>query len=682
MRRTKVFLVCPGLGHVARGYETFTRECFDALSSDDQLDLHLYKGAGLTVDQERAIWCLRRNGRAARLLGTAIGRDGYDVEQMAFVLALIAQIVRLRPEVVYFSDGVVGNLLWRWRRLSHWRFKLLLSNGGPLGPPAFPRFDHVHQVSEVYHQESMKAGRTAETQTLIPYGFRINPRFHTLSLDERADLRRRLRLPTDRPVVLSVGALNRSHKRMDYVIREVASLPARRPYLLVLGNMEQESPSIMRLGNELLGSDGFRAATVPQAEIAKYYQSADIFVLASLNEGFGRAYVEALAHGLPCLVHDYPGARSILGSRGLFGDFTARGALSHLISGLRLAEETEPVKKARHDSAYTRYSWERLQDRYVDMIKRCAAEPNYRLEYTGRLAPETEPRISKAAGLNPMISVVIPTYHRPDLLARCLDRLAPGAQTLPADQYEVIVTDDGPTTAEASLAQKYSWVTWAPGPRRGPAANRNAGARLARGTWLAFTDDDCVPDQNWLTGFTTAVHADCRVYEGKTTCLAGIHSPLEHAPENITGGKLWSCNIFVQRSAFDDVGGFDEAFLYPHMEDIELRERLVEAGYPFEFVPGAAVDHPPRTIASGRKLARYHESWVYYWYKRGHRELASPGMLYRITATRLAIIKSHGLNRNTLRAIGSLTSELGATLIRVPLWEWKYRWRFRTLSSR
>src|SRR5688500_16117871 len=99
----------------------------------------------------------------------------------------------------------------------------------------------------------------------------------------------------------------------------------------------------------------------------------------------------------------------------------------------------------------------------------------------------------------PRISVVIPTRHRNDLLALVLDRLAPGTQTLPADQYEVIVTDDGSiTTAEAMIREKFSWARWTQGPRKGPAANRNHGASLAQGEWIAFTDDDCLPSSRWL----------------------------------------------------------------------------------------------------------------------------------------------------------------------------------------
>ena len=399
MPRPNVFLVCPGLGHVARGFETFTRECFEALVPDDRLDLHLYKGAGPAADRECAVWCLRRDGLAARFLGPAIRRDAYYVEQTVFALGLIAEIVRMRPDVIYFSDGVVGSVLWRWRRLKRERFKLLLSNGGQLGPPAFPRFDHVHQVSEVYHAESLRAGRPAKTQTLIPYGFRIEPRFRGLGAEERVALRHALGLPTGRPIVLSVGSLDHSVKRMDYVIREVASLPAPRPYLLLLGNAECETPAINRIGNELLGTEGFRTATVPPDEIRAYYRAADVFVLASLKEGFGRVFVEALAQGLPCLAHDDSVPRAILGEYGLFGDFSASGALAELIKQVHPEKETESLKQARHQSVYERFSWDRLRDEYVEMIRRCAAIPIPGDDPTRRGVRTSRSRTSEAFGV-------------------------------------------------------------------------------------------------------------------------------------------------------------------------------------------------------------------------------------------------------------------------------------------
>src|ERR1700733_305117 len=86
------------------------------------------------------------------------------------------------------------------------------------------------------------------------------------------------------------------------------------------------------------------------------------------------------------------------------------------------------------------------------------------------LATEPGARSSKGELL---ISVVIPTCHRPDLLSSCLDRLAPGVQTFPANLYEVVVSDDGEPTIDELLAERYPWATCLKGPRKGPAANHH-----------------------------------------------------------------------------------------------------------------------------------------------------------------------------------------------------------------
>ncbi len=182
-----------------------------------------------------------------------------------------------------------------------------------------------------------------------------------------------------------------------------------------------------------------------------------------------------------------------------------------------------------------------------------------------------------------LISVVIPTRERNATLALCLDRLAPGAQTLPHDQYEVIVSDDSDGHLAFELVRdRYPWARWQEGPRRGPAANRNAGARAARGTWLVFTDDDCLPDPIWLEAYVAAMNpneAALDVLEGRTTCRAGLLSPRQAAPLNLEGGRLWSCNFAIRRAGFEKVGGFDERYPFAHMEDADLQARLRKSGY-------------------------------------------------------------------------------------------------------
>ncbi len=229
----------------------------------------------------------------------------------------------------------------------------------------------------------------------------------------------------------------------------------------------------------------------------------------------------------------------------------------------------------------------------------------------------------------PRFSVVIPTCRRNDALARCLNRLMPGEQTLPASEYEVIVSDDGPDADNARLLVEhtYPWARWVAGPRHGPARNRNAGARAARGEWLAFIDDDCLPSAGWLAGFTTRLDqpgangggSGPRVLEGKTICDTG-GQPMKMgftAPTNEEGGMLWSCNFAIERRFFEEIGGFDECFPNACLEDVDFRMRLDDRGEAYPFVPEALVDHPPRPVASLLQVVRAEESAWYLAQKRG-----------------------------------------------------------------
>jgi GT2 family glycosyltransferase len=214
---------------------------------------------------------------------------------------------------------------------------------------------------------------------------------------------------------------------------------------------------------------------------------------------------------------------------------------------------------------------------------------------------------------SPRFSVIVPTRDRNDLLALCLARLAPGAQTIPIEQYEVIVTDDSVNEAARSLVSStYPWARWVAGPRKGPAANRNNGASSAKGELVVFIDDDCLPEHDVLAGYTAALRPDVAVYEGKITCRDGITSPMQTAPENPTGGTLWSCNFAMRRDAFSRVGGFDARFPLAHMEDVDMRDRILDAGLKIEFVAAASVDHPPRRLPWGTRLARMHQAGVLY----------------------------------------------------------------------
>jgi glycosyltransferase involved in cell wall biosynthesis len=192
--------------------------------------------------------------------------------------------------------------------------------------------------------------------------------------EERRSLRARLGLPADRQLVLAVAALSFHHKRLDYLVREVAALPPPRPHLLMLGQRETETPLLLELADSLLGRDGYTVRTVPKAEVAEYYRAADVFAHASLWEAFGLVMVEALAHGLPCVVHDGPTQRYLLDGHGVMGDLRRDGQLAALLA-TALEDDDMAERERRRRYTRARFSWERLAPRYIEMM-RAAARAN------------------------------------------------------------------------------------------------------------------------------------------------------------------------------------------------------------------------------------------------------------------------------------------------------------------
>ena len=173
-------------------------------------------------------------------------------------------------------------------------------------------------------------------------------------------------------MLLSVGTLDATVKRMDALVDAVASLGDARPHLVMLGERTSETPALAAHARARL-ADGVTLATWPHERMAEAYAAADAFALLSPREGFGLAYLEALAAGLPCVAHDTATTRYILGAHGLFGD-TANGEITAALILRALASASdETARVARHASARRRFSWDVLVPRYGEMLLACAA---------------------------------------------------------------------------------------------------------------------------------------------------------------------------------------------------------------------------------------------------------------------------------------------------------------------
>lgn len=366
----RVLFSCTGIGIFNRGIETFFRDSFDHLKTVDGLKVGLVKGRGEKAPREYRVWTLPRTGILANGLGRVVRRNSYVIEQWSSFFGVARQIRRTKPGVVYFSDANLGYLLYRFRSKVGVPYRLLFSNGGPCNPP-FDRVECVHQVAPLYREHALSVGEPEQRQLFVPYGFSV-PERPKADGARKAELRARLGLPPHRPVVLSVGWIAARHKRMDYVVREIARMSVPRPFLQLVGVIDQESAAIADLAARLLGVGNFSLREVKPSQVADYYRSADIFTLASLSEGFGRVYIEALAHGLPVIAHNHPVMKYVIGDVGTLADLNLPGMLErHIVSELSKADDPG-LAVARWNSIRERFSWEVLAASYKRMFEHAA----------------------------------------------------------------------------------------------------------------------------------------------------------------------------------------------------------------------------------------------------------------------------------------------------------------------
>jgi GT2 family glycosyltransferase len=216
-------------------------------------------------------------------------------------------------------------------------------------------------------------------------------------------------------------------------------------------------------------------------------------------------------------------------------------------------------------------------------------------------------------------SVVIPTYDRPEPLRRCLE----GFTRLDHSSWELLVVNDGGATSFGSIDDTLRArlpLTTIDAPHRGPAAARNCGARAARGEFLAFTDDDCIPEPDWLRQLERGFAQENAAVLGG----AAINPFPESVPavtwelyldflreyfQDASGNGLMlpSNNLAYRREAFWSLGGFDETFPLAAAEDVDLAYRAVAAGLRQRYFDDARVWHYHRSTPRGylRQQFRY-----------------------------------------------------------------------------
>jgi 1,2-diacylglycerol 3-alpha-glucosyltransferase len=369
----RVILSCTGVGIYRGGHETFGEECYKNLKTAPGMEVRLAQSIPATEPTQHKVWCLNRTTRGAAVLGKLLRRPPYAIEQMTSIPGLLRLIRRHRAHVLFTSEANLIPRMVKLRRLLGWKFAIIHSNGAPM-IGANNQLDMTQQVTPEYYDKAIAAGGEPKRHRVVPYGAFVPDGDPDRSPAGMLAARKKLGLPENRPMVLSVGWVSPTHKRMDHMVREVAAIPGeRRPYLLMLGRLDDSTEVVRALGNELLGAGNFDIRSAPAAEVVHYYHAADVFALASLVEGFGRVYAEALVEGVPCVVHDGQVMRFVLGDQGTFVDMAKPGELSAALRE-QLSRPDDPAAPARRrDHIRQTFSWKVLAPAYLAMF-RAAAE--------------------------------------------------------------------------------------------------------------------------------------------------------------------------------------------------------------------------------------------------------------------------------------------------------------------
>jgi glycosyltransferase involved in cell wall biosynthesis len=206
-----------------------------------------------------------------------------------------------------------------------------------------------------------------------------------------------------------------------------------------------------------------------------------------------------------------------------------------------------------------------------------------------------------------LASVVVPVRDGGTNVVELLSALA--AQTLPREQFEVLIGDDGSTDrATEAVHDADSWARVFPGPPLNSYAARNRAARAAGANVLAFCDADCRPEPRWLEAGLLAL-GDADLVAGPVRFIVptgrSAWSLLDmelflNQELAISRGRAVTANLFVRRDLFQRMGGFDETLA--NGGDRVFVTRCVEAGAKLRLAEAAVVWHPTRDRA--RQLLR------------------------------------------------------------------------------
>ena len=192
---------------------------------------------------------------------------------------------------------------------------------------------------------------------------------------DKAEARRRLSLPPERPVVLAVGTES-PRKNLERLLRSFSPLVERTKAILVKIGRKREPlrTKLMQLGRSLRIADSLQFVEfATQDELPLYYRAADVFVQPSLHEGFGIPPLEAMACGIPVVASRAASLPEVLGDAALFVDPLEESEITEALLAVMTDHHLAQDLRERGLSRAELYSWASCVSGYRSVFERVSS---------------------------------------------------------------------------------------------------------------------------------------------------------------------------------------------------------------------------------------------------------------------------------------------------------------------
>ncbi|MBX7483641.1 glycosyltransferase [Qipengyuania qiaonensis] len=202
----------------------------------------------------------------------------------------------------------------------------------------------------------------------------------------------------------------------------------------------------------------------------------------------------------------------------------------------------------------------------------------------------------------PEISVIIPVWNGERRIAGGLEALQ--QQTLAPEMFEVIVVDNGSTDSTAEIVKRFANVRLLGEKRPGSYRARNHAVANARGRFVLFTDDDCIPDKDWVEkaleharrhGENALIGGHIKLFRtdgGSDTLLRYEQTSYFKQEWYLANERCVTANWLCSRALLDKVGGFNGELFSGG--DMDCAKRIARSGAALIYAPDMAVNHPSR----------------------------------------------------------------------------------------